>query len=406
VLTAITAAAAGNVTAGAGEFVQRTIVNLVQSKAAEGIKQLTDELGIAEGSPAHAALHAINACVGALAQNSNCGAAALGASSASVMAALIAESQGGAEKLTQEQREARQALVTTLVTGVAAASGNAVAANTAALIELENNSNVKNAVRAAINDSKAYLGARARQGGEKLAQLLEKIEIKPLVEMQKEISNYLIEAAARGGVSEAEVAVLVSLYAANELLFPTTPVDLVPGLGKVISKGAVLVKAGVRAEDAAKIVSAEAKAAEVAAKNLEVSVPHGFGSADEFAKFGTDIRTHLSRAGYQDVEPILQGSAASGRSFNTGAAFDLGRTSDFDIALASPTLLARAKELGIDLRQGGTRTGPLTQRDLAALGLREMANQMSKQAGRPVNFMVFQAPAAAIERAPSIPLPR
>jgi filamentous hemagglutinin len=108
--------------AGASEFVQRTIVNLVQSKAAEGIKQLTDELGVAEGSPAHAALHAINACVGALAQNSNCGAAALGASSASVVAALIAEAQGGAEKLTQEQREARQALVTTLVTGVAAAT--------------------------------------------------------------------------------------------------------------------------------------------------------------------------------------------------------------------------------------------------------------------------------------------
>lgn len=68
-------------------------------------------------------------------------------------------------------------------------------------------------------------------------------------------------------------------------------------------------------------------------------------------------------------------------------------------------MLARAKELGIGLRSGGTRTGPLIERDLRALGVFDLSNQMGQQAGREVNFMIYNNPATAIQRAPSVILP-
>ncbi|TBU94778.1 hypothetical protein DNJ95_11180 [Stutzerimonas kirkiae] len=136
------------------------------------------------------------------------------------------------------------------------------------------------------------------------------------------------------------------------------------------------------------------------------AVPKGFSSADDFARFGADTRDGLTRAGYGNVEPILQGSAVTGQSFRTGQAFDVGRVSDFDIALASPELLQRAQSLGIGLRSGGARTGPLSARDLQALGLKDLASQLSSRAGREVNFMIYDSAATATGRAPSVALPK
>jgi hypothetical protein len=135
-------------------------------------------------------------------------------------------------------------------------------------------------------------------------------------------------------------------------------------------------------------------------------IPKGFSSADDFARFGADARDGLARAGYGNAEPILQGSAVTGQSFKTGQAFDVGRVSDFDIALASPELLQRAQSLGIGLRSGGTRTGPLSARDLQALGLKDLASKLSSQAGREVNFMIYDSAATASSRAPSVALPK
>ena len=135
-------------------------------------------------------------------------------------------------------------------------------------------------------------------------------------------------------------------------------------------------------------------------------IPKGFSSADDFVRFGTNTRDGLARAGYENVEPILQGSAVTGKSFKTGEAFDVGRVSDFDVALASPELLQRAQSLGIGLRSGGTRTGPLSARDLQALGLKDLSSKMSAQAGREVNFMIYDSAATAASRAPSAVLPK
>lgn len=106
------------------------------------------------------------------------------------------------------------------------------------------------------------------------------------------------------------------------------------------------------------------------------------------------------------MDAILQGSAVTGKSFRTGAPFDAGRVSDFDVALSGDSLFQAAKNAGIGLRSNGTRTGPLTARDLKVLGLRDLSVQMSAQAGRPVNFMIYRTTETAVERAPSIVLPR
>ncbi len=135
-------------------------------------------------------------------------------------------------------------------------------------------------------------------------------------------------------------------------------------------------------------------------------IPRGFSNLDDFVGFGTDTRDGLARAGYGNVEPILQGSAVTGKSYETGQEFDIGRVSDFDIALASPELLKRAQSLGIGLRSGGTRTGPLSERDLQALGLKDLSSKLSGQTGREVNFMIYDSAATAASRAPSMVLPK
>jgi hypothetical protein len=88
-------------------------------------------------------------------------------------------------------------------------------------------------------------------------------------------------------------------------------------------------------------------------------IPLGFNNADEFAEFGTRLKGGLEKAGYGSVQAVFQGSSVTGEKYTTGAVFDVERVSDFDIALASPDFLQRAKQLGIGLRSGGIRTGPL-----------------------------------------------
>ena len=91
--------------------------------------------------------------------------------------------------------------------------------------------------------------------------------------------------------------------------------------------------------------------------------------------------------------------------FTTGAAFDVGRVSDFDIALAGRDIFSAAQEGGIGLRAGGIRTGPLGPSDLEQLGLTGLRESLSTQAGRPVNFMIYRSLEDALARGPSIGVP-
>jgi RHS repeat-associated protein len=131
------------------------------------------------------------------------------------------------------------------------------------------------------------------------------------------------------------------------------------------------------------------------------ALPHGFANSAALRSFTSSLSSGLERAGFGNTRAILQGSAVTERSFRTGEAFDVGRVSDFDVALAGPEIFARARDLGIGLRSGGTRTGPLTSSQLQQLGLSGMEVDLSAQAGRPVNFMIYESADDAIARTTS-----
>jgi hypothetical protein len=89
----------------------------------------------------------------------------------------------------------------------------------------------------------------------------------------------------------------------------------------------------------------------------------------------------------------------------TGAPFDVGRVSDFDIALGGEDILSAAREAGVRLRGGGLRTGPLSALDLERLGLTGLRADLSGLAGRPVNFMIYRSIEDAFARSPSMWVP-
>nr|WP_230965386.1 hemagglutinin repeat-containing protein [Burkholderia stagnalis] len=139
VLTALTVAAGGNVTGGVGQFAQSATVAYLQELGANGVKQIADYLdkdSTGVGETARAALHAIVGCAGAAASSQSCGAGAMGAAASSVLGSLLTP----AAQLTASEREQRDNLVTSLIAGVAAVSGQNVATATGAgKIEAENN---------------------------------------------------------------------------------------------------------------------------------------------------------------------------------------------------------------------------------------------------------------------------
>lgn len=137
------------------------------------------------------------------------------------------------------------------------------------------------------------------------------------------------------------------------------------------------------------------------------AVPLGFSQQSEFVAFGGSLYAGLEGAGFKNAQAGFQGSSVTGRAFKSPyAPFDVGRISDYDIALSSPELFERAHAVGIGLRQQGTRTGPLMPEHLDRLGLTDLSSQLSQQAGRPVNFMIYRSIDDALGRSPTILVPR
>lgn len=136
-------------------------------------------------------------------------------------------------------------------------------------------------------------------------------------------------------------------------------------------------------------------------------IPLGFEKASDFEVFGSSLHNGLASVGYRNVKAAFQGSSVTGHAYKPPHdPFDVGRVSDYDIAISSPELFQRAKEIGLGLRQQGTRTGPLRQEHLDKLGLSPLATKLSTQAGRPVNFMIYRSIDDAMNRSPSIIVPR
>lgn len=130
------------------------------------------------------------------------------------------------------------------------------------------------------------------------------------------------------------------------------------------------------------------------------NTPKGFAGKDDYNDFVGTLNNGLSDAGYGGTTAAFQGSSVTGRSFVSGRPF--GAHSDYDIALGGSDIFARARELGIPLRSGGTRTGPLRPGQLQALGLSDMRAQLQGTAGRPVNFMIYDSIEGATARSPSM----
>jgi hypothetical protein len=134
-------------------------------------------------------------------------------------------------------------------------------------------------------------------------------------------------------------------------------------------------------------------------------VPLGFNAREQFEAFGRSAWDGLAAAGHREAEPFIRGSAVTGYSYRTGEAFDVGRRSDYDLALVSRTLMRRAEELGIELRGQGNRTGPLNEEELGKLGLDGVASQLGVRAGRDVGIAIYRSREALEGRGPNLRLP-
>ncbi|MCL2162393.1 MAG: hemagglutinin repeat-containing protein, partial [Betaproteobacteria bacterium] len=137
IVTALIAGVSGNVTGSTAQFAQNMVVNYVQQQGAEYIGKLVVEGTVKEGSPEHAALHAIVACAGMAGSNQSCGAGAAGAAASSLLTGLFSETHPDE---TASERQAKANLITSLVTGIAMMSGiDTTAAANSAVAAVDNN---------------------------------------------------------------------------------------------------------------------------------------------------------------------------------------------------------------------------------------------------------------------------
>ncbi len=136
VLTALAAAAGGNVTGASSQFAQNLVVNYLQQQGAGFIGGLVKDGTLTEGSALHAALHGVLACAGAAASDQACAGGALGAASSSLLTNLFLDQPGE----TAQAKEAKRNLIATLVAGISATGGlEAATATNSAIAALDNN---------------------------------------------------------------------------------------------------------------------------------------------------------------------------------------------------------------------------------------------------------------------------
>jgi hypothetical protein len=142
-----------------------------------------------------------------------------------------------------------------------------------------------------------------------------------------------------------------------------------------------------------------AGAASVLVHNCDL--PAGFAGRDDYNAFVGSLDEGLVGVGLGGTRAAFQGSSVTGVRFRDGTPFNAN--SDYDVALGGEQIFALAKEAGIALRGGASRTGPLKKADLEALGLTNLRAHLSGIAGRDVNFMIYRDIDDAIRRSPSLP---
>ena len=118
-------------------------------------------------------------------------------------------------------------------------------------------------------------------------------------------------------------------------------------------------------------------------------LPLGFNTREEYANFGRSARTALNEAGVPEAVPYMRGSAVTGYSYRTGEAFDVGRRSDYDLAIVSPRLLGYLTASGVRTSGSGSRTQAAGPARLPAGPLRTWLEQIARD--RPTSIVVHRS---------------
>jgi len=144
-------------------------------------------------------------------------------------------------------------------------------------------------------------------------------------------------------------------------------------------------------------------------------IPFGFFDRGGFEQFSRKLYAAIPGAG-RDIELVMGGSGVGGRNFerlvehaHTGAPFDVGKLSDYDVTIVSDELVAVARQNSIPTVGNPPRTAVLSPRQLRVLGLDQLHGTAQAAAleatGIPheVHFVLAPRGSAA---APLLPLPR
>jgi hypothetical protein len=110
-------------------------------------------------------------------------------------------------------------------------------------------------LQALFNEGKAVAGTILEYTAAGIAL----VDIPPLKDFQTKVKDYLLAKADAGGLSEAEMILFGTLYAANEALMPTNALDFTGSIGKSIGAAAAVIKVGKNADEVAQVVRAESR---------------------------------------------------------------------------------------------------------------------------------------------------
>lgn len=141
---------------------------------------------------------------------------------------------------------------------------------------------------------------------------------------------------------------------------------------------------------------------------LRTGRPLGMLDDKVFGDFKAVLRDRLPDLP-KDTRFAVRGSAITGDGFldeKRGYSkdfFDIGRSSDWDVAIVSPTLFEKARKLGVELRQGGRRTVVLDEDTLRELGLIETWKKIRAFPRRKKSeLMIYASPESLNSRGPNI----
>lgn len=134
------------------------------------------------------------------------------------------------------------------------------------------------------------------------------------------------------------------------------------------------------------------------------AIPLGFATKDAYFSFNATLMNGLAKAGYPNAVAVFQGSSVTGKRFETGEAVG-DNPSDYDVGICDPDLYSNAQALGIELKNMPARTAPISETQADELGLGDLQRELTGQAGRDVNFVIYQNVQEAQGYSPSLRVP-